>query len=65
VSLRARVIVFLRERVRELVGVAVLSAIMGSVIVKILHCGEGGDVKQVARTSKQISRICDCPFLSL
>ena len=43
-SLRARVIVFLRERVRELVGVAVLSAIMGSVIVKILHCGEGGDV---------------------
>jgi len=31
---------------------------------KIFHCSEGGDVEQVARTLKQIIRVCDC-FLSL
>ena len=25
-----------------------------TIIVEILHCGEGGDVEQVARTSEQI-----------
>jgi len=29
-------------------------------IVKILHCGEGGDAEQIARTSKQISRVYIC-----
>jgi len=29
-------------------------------IVKILHCGEGGDVEQMARTLKQISRVYVC-----
>jgi len=32
--------------------------------VKIFYGGEAGDVEQMARTSKQIPRICDCSFLS-
>ena len=44
-----RVEEFLRELV---VGVASPSDLTGSFIVKILHSGEGGDVEQVARTSK-------------
>ena len=56
-----------REFLRELVGVATPSDLAGSCIEKILYCGEGRDVKQVARSSKQISRVCNCYslFLSL
>ena len=53
---------FLREQVRDLrvqefsrelvVGVAAPSDLAGSIIVKILHSGEGGDIEQVARISK-------------
>ena len=57
-----RVQEFLREIV---VGVAAPGDLAGSVIMKILHCGESGNVKQVAQTSKQISRVCDCLSLSL
>ena len=57
-----RVKEFLRELI---VGVAALSDLAGSIIVEILHCGEGGDVNQVARTSKQISHFCDCLSLFL
>jgi len=32
--------------------------------VKILHGSQGGDVEQVARTSKQFFRVCDCSSLS-
>ena len=53
---------FLREII---VGGATPSDLAGSFIVKIIHSGEGGDVEQVARTSKQFSRICDCSSLSL
>jgi len=42
-----RVQVFLRELV---VGVVAPSDLARSIMVNILHCGEGGDVKQVART---------------
>ena len=56
-----RVQEFLRELI---VGVAAPSDLVRSIIVKILHCSEGGDVKQVARTSKQFSRVCDCSSLS-
>ena len=55
-------VLLLREQVRDLrvqeflrelvVGVATLSDLAGSVLVKIFHCGEGGNVKQVARASK-------------
>jgi len=55
-------VLFLREQVRDLrvqeflrelvVGVAAPSDLAGSIIVKILHSGEGGDLEQVARTSK-------------
>ena len=55
-------VLFLREQVRDLwvqeflkelvVGVAAPSDLAGSIIVKILYCGDGGDVEQVARTSK-------------
>ena len=55
-----RVLEFLRELV---VGVAVPSYFAISILVKILHTSEGGDVEQVARTSKQISRVCDCSSL--
>ena len=34
------------------VGVAAPSDLAGSIIVKILHSGEGGDIKQVTRISK-------------
>ena len=34
------------------VGVAAPSDPSGSILVEILHCGEGVDVEQVARTSK-------------
>ena len=50
-------VLFLREQVRDLrvqeflrklvVGVAVPSDLAGSIIVEILHSGEGGDVEQV------------------
>ena len=56
-----RVQEFLRELI---VGVAVLNDLAGSIIVEIFHCGEGGDVEQVTRTSKQISRVCGCLSLS-
>ena len=52
-----RVQEFLRELV---VSVAAPSDLAGSIIVEILHSGEGGDVEQVTRTSKQISHVCDC-----
>ena len=52
---------FLRELV---VSVAAPSDLKGSFLVKILHCSEGGDVKQVAQISKQISHVCDCLSLS-
>ena len=65
---------FLQEQLRDLqvqeflrefvVGVATPSDLAGSFLVKILHCGEGRNVEQVARTSKQISHICDCSSLS-
>ena len=70
-------VLFLQEQVRDLrvqeflweliVGVAALSNLKRSIPVKILHGVEGGDIEKVARTSKQISRICDCLslFLSL
>jgi len=55
-------VLFLREQVRDLriqeflrelvVSIAAPSDLAGSIIVKILHCGEGGDIEQVARTSK-------------
>ena len=35
-----------------------------SILVEILHNGEGGDAEQVARTSKQISLVCDCSSFS-
>ena len=52
-----RVQEFLRELV---VGVAAPSDLVESIIVEIFHIGEGRDVEQVARTLKQISRICEC-----
>ena len=55
-------VLFLREQVRYLwvqeflrelvVGIATPSDLAGSIIVKIFHCGKGGDVEKVARTSK-------------
>ena len=48
-----------------IVGVATPSDLAGSFIVKILHCSEGENVEQVARISKQFSRVCDCSSLSL
>ena len=36
-----------QELLRKLIGIAVPSDLAGSIVVKILHCGEGGDVKQV------------------
>ena len=65
---------FLQEQVRDLrvqeflreliVGVATPSDLARSILVKILHCDESGDVKQVVRISKQFSRVCDCSSLS-
>ena len=55
-------VLFLHQQVRDLrvqeflreivVGVATVSDLARSFIVKILHSGEGGDVEQVTRTSK-------------
>jgi len=56
-----RVQEFLRELI---VGIATPSDLARSFIVKILHSGKGGNVEQVARTSKQFSRVCDCLSLS-
>jgi len=50
------------ERAR--LGVAIPGNLAGSIIVEIFHCDEDGDVEQVARTSKEIYRVCDCSFLS-
>ena len=44
-----RVQEFLKELV---VGVAAPSDVARSILVEILHCGEGGDAEQVIRTSK-------------
>jgi len=63
-------VLFLQEQVRDLwvqeflrdlvVSVATPSVLTGLIfLVEILHCGLGGNVKQVARTSKQISSVCD------
>ena len=51
-------VLFLREQVRDLrvkeflreliVGVAAPNDLAGSILVKILHCGEGKNVEQVA-----------------
>jgi len=49
-----RVQEFLKELV---VSVAAPGDLAGSFLVKILHCGEGDDVEQVDRSSKQISRV--------
>ena len=67
-------VLFFREQVRDLwvqeflreyiVGVAPPSDLAESFIVKILHSGEGGDIEQVTRTSKQFSHVCDCLSLS-
>ena len=53
---------FLRELI---VGVAASSDLAGSILVEILHSGEGEDVEQVDQTSKQFSRVCDCFSLPL
>ena len=55
-------VLFLREQVRDLrvqkflrklvVSVAAPSDLVRSILMEILYCGEGGDVEQVARTSK-------------
>jgi len=68
-------VLFLREQVRDLrvpellrelvVGVAAPSDFAGSNIMEILYSSEGGDIEQVARTSKQIFRVCDCLSLHL
>jgi len=57
-----RVQEFLRELV---VGVATPSDLEISIIVEILHSSKGGDVEKVARTTKQISHVCDCFSLPL
>ena len=46
------------------VGIVASNDLAGSIIVKILHSGEGGDVEQVARTPKQFSCVCDFSSLS-
>jgi len=61
-ELASSLVLFLRKQVRDLqvqeflreliVGVAAPSDLAGSILVEILHCSEGGDVEQVARTSK-------------
>jgi len=67
-------VLFLQEQLRDLrvqkflkelvVGVTAPSDLARSIIVEILHCGEGGDVEKVARTLKQFSRVCDYSSLS-
>ena len=34
-----------REFLRKLVGIATPSDLAGLILIKILHCGEGGDVE--------------------
>ena len=46
-----------QEYLRELVDVAAPGDLAGSIIVEILHCGKGKNVEEVARTSKQVSRV--------
>jgi len=68
-------VLFLWEQVRDLwvqeflreliVGVATPSDFAGSILVEILHGVKGGDIEQVVRTSKQISRVCYCLSLPL
>ena len=53
---------FLRELI---VGTVAPSYLARSIIVKIFHCGESGNVEQVARTSKQFSHVCDCSSITL
>ena len=48
-----------------LVGIVAPSDLAKSILLKILHNGEGEDVEQVARIAKQFSRICDCLSFSL
>jgi len=48
---------FLRKLV---VGVAAPGDLAGSIIVEMLNSGEGEDVEQVTRASKQFSHVCDC-----
>ena len=57
-------VLFLREQVRDLrvqeflrelvVGVVALSDLAGSILIKILHNGEGGDVEQVCSNFETI-----------
>ena len=68
-------VMFLREQVKNLrvheffrqlvVDVVALSDLAGTILVEILHNGEGGDVEQMARTTKQFSHFCDCLSLCL
>ena len=50
---------------KELVGVAAPSDPMGSILVKILHSVEGGDVQQVCSNLETILRVCDCSLYLL
>ena len=73
-NLWVRVVLFLRKQVRDMrvqellkeliIGVATLRDLARSIIVKIHHSVEGGDIEQSARTSKQFFYICDCSSLS-
>jgi len=50
---------------RVLIRVVTPCDLAESILVEIFHYGEGGNVEQVARTSKQFSRVCDCLSLSI
>ena len=41
-----------KEFLRELIVVVAPSDLAGSILVEIFHCSEGGDIEQVARSSK-------------
>ena len=41
-----------RAFLMEFVGVVIPNDLTGSILVEIIHCDEGGNVEQVARTSK-------------
>jgi len=56
-----RVQEFLRELV---VGVAAMSDLAGSILVKILHSVEGADVEQVCSNLETILSYCGCLSLS-
>ena len=60
IELTGSLLKFLWGWVREFVGVAAPSNLVGSVIVKIFYCGESEDVEQVSRILKQIFHVCDC-----